>query len=49
MLIDSNGERLEEERFSLANGSQDINAKAVASDVFQLLYQCANDAVNGDD
>lgn len=49
-LIDSNGERIEEDRFGLSAGSVDIQPRSVAGDVYQLLYQCANDAVNsGDD
>lgn len=48
-LIDSNGTMLDEDRFGLSRGSPPIHPKSVARDVYQLLYQCANDAVNGDD
>jgi hypothetical protein len=47
--VDSNGTMLDEDRFGLAKGAPPILPKSVARDVYQLLYQCANDAVNGDD
>jgi len=48
-LIASNGQILDEDKFALRRGAPPIDAKAVALDVFSLLYQCANDGVNGDD
>ena len=48
-LVDSNGTRLEEDRFGLSKGSAPIAPRSVAKDVYQLLYQCASDATLGDD
>lgn len=48
-LLDSNGTRLEEDRFGLAHGAPPILPKSVARDVYQLLYQCASDATLNDE
>jgi len=48
-LVDSNGTRLDEDRFGLRKGSPPIVPSSVARDVYQLLYQCASDATLGDD
>lgn len=48
-LVDSNGDQLEEERFGLSQHVDDISPRSVATDIFQLLYQCASDAVHTDD
>jgi hypothetical protein len=48
-LVDSNGTRLDEDNFGLRKGSPPIDPRAVARDVYQLLYQCASDATLGDD
>ena len=48
-LVDSNGTRLDEDRFGLRKGSPPIIPRSVARDVYQLLYQCASDATLGDD
>jgi hypothetical protein len=48
-LVDSNGTMLDEDRFGLTKGSPPIVPRAVARDVYQLLYQCASDATLSDD
>lgn len=48
-LLDSNGTRLDEDRFGLTPGSPPILPRTVAKDVYQLLYQCASDATLRDD
>ena len=48
-LVDSNGTRLEEDRFGLSKGSPPIVPQSVAKDVYQLLYQCASDATLGEE
>lgn len=48
-LVDSNGTVIDEERFGLVSGASDIQPRSVAIDVWNLLYQCANDAINGDE
>jgi hypothetical protein len=48
-LVDSNGTRLDEDRFGLTKGSPPIVPRSVARDVYQLLYQCASDATLSDD
>ena len=47
-LIAANGQVLEDEKFALRKGAPPIDSRAVCADVFSLLYQCANDGVNGD-
>ena len=48
-LLDSNGEMLEEERFGLVPNAPNIDPQFVARDVWNLLYQCAIDALNRDE
>lgn len=48
-LVDSRGNRLEDERFSLAPEDDPIDPKTAARDVFDLLYQCATTTVNTDE
>jgi hypothetical protein len=40
---------LEDERFLLPDSDADLPPHEVARDVFNLLYQCANGSINGDE
>lgn len=48
-LVDSNGVKLDEDKFGLRRNAPKISPRAVATDVYNLLYQCANDAANSDE
>lgn len=48
-LVNANGVRVEDERFGLAPQAASILPLAVGRDVFNLLYQCASDAVTASD
>jgi len=40
---------IEDERFLLPGDDADLPPKEVARDLFNLLYQCANGSINGDE
>lgn len=48
-LVGSDGAKLDEDEFGLRKTAKPIDPQMVARDVYSLLYQCANDAVNNDE
>jgi len=48
-FVDSDGRKLEDERFILPPDAPDVLPRRVARDVFDLLYQCANTAIHDRD
>jgi hypothetical protein len=48
-MIDSNGTELENDAFALKKAADAIDPRHVCRDVYNLLYQCATDAVHRDE
>lgn len=48
-LTDTAGARIEEERFHVSRGFPDVSPPQIGRDVFNLLYQCASDAIHRDE
>lgn len=48
-LIDGTGTTVDEDAFGLTKTAPNIAPQAVARDVYNLLYQCAVDAIHRDE
>jgi len=48
-IIDFNGTELEHDAFMLKKAADPIDPRGVARDVYNLLYQCAIDAIHRDE